>query len=156
MSNGKAAIVAGIVAGVVATLVETILWWFAGFPLPQTLFRDARLAAAIVLGRPALVAQPAFEWRVVLAATLLHFSLSVAYAGFLSTVIASSSWRASIVAGAIFGLALFALNMYGFTLIFPWFAVTRDWITAGTHVVFGVTAAAVYKAMQLRGADTRR
>ena len=156
MSNGKASVVAGTVAGVLATLVEMILWWFAGFPLPETLFRDARLAAAIVLGRAALVAQPTFDWRVLLTATLLHFGLSVAYAGFLSMVIARTSWRPSIAVGAIFGLALFAINMYGFTLIYPWFAATRDWITAGAHVVFGVTAAAVYKAMEMRRPQTRR
>jgi hypothetical protein len=156
MRNRKAAVVAGIVAGVFATLVESMLWWFAGFPLPETLFRDARLAAAIVLGRPALVPHPTFDWRVMLTATLLHFSLSVAYAGCLSIVIARASWRASVAAGAIFGLALFAINMYGFTLIFPWFAVTRDWITAAAHVVFGVVAAAVCKATQMRRPETRR
>jgi hypothetical protein len=156
MSNSRAGVVAGIVAGVFATLVELILWWLAGLPLPETLFRDARLAAAIVLGPAALVPQPAFHWRVMLTATLLHFSLSVAYAGCLSIVIARASWRASLAAGALFGLALFAINMYGFALIFPWFAVTRDWITAAAHLVFGVVAAAMWKATQMRRPETGR
>jgi hypothetical protein len=156
MSNSRAGVVAGIVAGVFATLVELILWWLAGLPLPETLFRDARLAAAIVLGPAALVPQPAFDWRVMLTATLLHFSLSVAYAGCLSIVIARASWRASLAAGALFGLALFAMNMYGFALIFPWFAVTRDWITAAAHLVFGVVAAAMWKATQMRRPETGR
>jgi hypothetical protein len=156
MSNSRAGVVAGIVAGVFATLVELILWWLAGLPLAETLFRDARLAAAIVLGPAALVPQPAFHWRVMLTATLLHFSLSVAYAGCLSIVIARASWRASLAAGALFGLALFAINMYGFALIFPWFAVTRDWITAAAHLVFGVVAAAMWKATQMRRPETGR
>lgn len=150
MIDGKTAVVAGIVAGILATLVEMLLWWVAGFAVRETLFRDAGFAAAIVLGRGALVAQPAFAWPVMLTATLVHFALSVVYAGLLSAVIARLSPRASIAAGAIFGLALYAINMYGFTLIYPWFAATRDGITASAHVVFGITAAAACKVLQSR------
>ena len=34
--------------------------------------------------------------------------------------------------------------------IFPWFAEVRDWITLAAHIVFGVTAAATYKALERR------
>lgn len=44
------ALVAGLGAGVVATLAQIALWWLAGMPLPETLFRDARLTAALVMG----------------------------------------------------------------------------------------------------------
>jgi hypothetical protein len=52
--------------------------------------------------------------------------------------------------GTAFGLALYAINMYGFTLFFPWFTLVRDWITAATHAVFGVVVAIVYRATGLK------
>ena len=37
-------------AGVIATGAQLALWWMAERPLLETLFRDARLTAAIVMG----------------------------------------------------------------------------------------------------------
>ena len=31
-----------------------------------------------------------------------------------------------IFAGAFYGLAIYVVNLYGFTLLFPWFAMTRE------------------------------
>jgi hypothetical protein len=87
-----------------------------------------------------------------LIATLVHFALSIAYALALSVFIARLSTPLSLLAGAAFGLLLYAINMYGFTFVFPWFAAARDWITAATHVVFGIVAAAVYKTWPMRAA----
>jgi len=36
------------------------------------------------------------------------------------------------------------VNMHGFTLVFPWFAQARDWITLAAHVAFGVVAAGAW------------
>lgn len=46
--------------------------------------------------------------------------------------------------------ALYAVNLYGFTALFPWFAQLRDWITIAAHLVFGVTAASVYRWLETR------
>lgn len=52
-----------------------------------------------------------------------------------------------MLAGAAFGLFLYALDMYGFTMIFPWFEATRDGITVATHVAFGIVAAGAYRVL---------
>jgi hypothetical protein len=114
------------------------------------LFRDARLTAAIVIGRQVLPPPATFDWSIMLVATLVHFSLSTAYGLTLSVIISRLSTSLSFLVGATFGLFLYAINMYGFTFVFPWFAAARDWITAATHVVFGVVAAVVYKIQPLR------
>lgn len=44
------ALVVGLGAGVIATLAQLALWWLAEMPLPDTLFRDARLTAALAMG----------------------------------------------------------------------------------------------------------
>ena len=141
----RSAALAGIAAGVVATIAEVALWWASSVPLPATLFRDARLTAAIVMGREVLPPPATFDGQVMLAATLVHFALSIAYGLALGFMISRLSARLSLLAGVVFGLCLYVINMYGFTLVFPWFDAVRDWITVLSHVVFGVVAAAVYK-----------
>ena len=143
--NWPAGVFAGIVAGVIATIVQFVLWWSASLPAFGMLLRDARLAAAIVLG-PAVLPPPApFDWQIMLIATLVHFALSAAYGLALAALIARTQTRMAAAAGVLFGLALFGTNMYLFTLIFPWFTASRDWITAAAHAAFGLSAALAYK-----------
>ena len=152
----RSAALAGIAAGVVATLAQIALWWVSSEPLPAILFRDARLTAAIIMGREVLPPPATFDGSVMLIATLVHFALSIAYGLTLSALISRLSMALSLLAGAAFGLLLFAINMYGFTFVFPWFTATRDWITAATHVVFGVIVAAVYKAWPVWSSHSAR
>jgi hypothetical protein len=146
----RSAALAGIAAGVVATLAQIALWWVSSEPLPAILFRDARLTAAIIMGSQVLPPPATFDWSIMLVATFIHFALSIAYGLTLSVFISRLGMPLSLLAGAVFGLLLYAINMYGFTFVFPWFAATRDWITAATHVVFGVIAAAVYQTRPMR------
>src|SRR5256885_14947545 len=141
----RSAVFAGIAAGVTGTIVQIALGGAGSEPLAAMLFRDARLAAAIVIGRQVLPPPATFDWWIMLVATLVLFSLAIVYGLTLSVFISRLSTSLSLIAGATFGLFLYAINMYGFTFVFPWFAAPRDWITAATHVVFGVIAAAVYK-----------
>jgi predicted CDP-diglyceride synthetase/phosphatidate cytidylyltransferase len=70
-----------------------------------------------------------------------HFEYS------LSWLIQYIDIKSSLIAGGLYGLGLFLINMYGFVWIFPWFFDTRDWITVTAHVVFGVSVAGVYKIL---------
>ena len=141
---------AGIGAGVVSTVAQVALWLLFTDAFPDILFRDARLAAAIVLGRDVLPPPASFDLVVMLVSTVVHFALSMAYGLVLAAGLGSLRMGASIVAGAAFGIALFVINMYGFTAVFPWFAAARDGITVAAHVVFGVTAAIVYHVLSAR------
>lgn len=114
------------------------------------MFRDARLAAAIVLGKEILPMQVAFDWPAMIVATLIHFSLSVIYSIILAAFIVRRGLGVSIFIGLEFGFILFGVNMYGFTLVFPWFEEARDWVTLAAHVVFGVVAAAMYRVLSER------
>ena len=89
-----------------------------------------------------------FGVLIVLIATLIHFALSIAYGFALAYLLARSGRGASTLTGALFGLALYAVNLYGFTTLFPWFAQARGWITITAHLIFGVTAADVYRWLE--------
>src|SRR6185503_13708018 len=111
--DARAAVYAGIAAGIAAGAVQIVLWSIFTDAMPAILYRDSRFAAAIV-----------------------HFALAIVYAWLLACLIADLRMPMSLLVGAAFGLCVYALNMYGFTAVFPWFASSRDWITAGTHLVF--------------------
>jgi hypothetical protein len=137
--NLMMALVVGVSAGVLATVAQLALWGLAEIPLAETLFRDARLTAALVMGPGVLPPPSTPAWDILLVATLIHFSLSVAYA--LIPAYLASRLRAgpALLIGILYGLAIYTINLYGLTTLFPWFAVTRDWVTLLAHLVFGVS-----------------
>jgi len=146
----KAAMWAGILAGVISTLAQVFLWAAFTDAFPSALFRDSRLAAAILMGRDVLPPPASFDLSIMLIAACVHFALSIVYGVMLAVMISRTVMGIAVLVGAGFGAALYAVNLYGFTAIFPWFAEARDWITLLAHVVFGVTAAATYKALDRR------
>lgn len=139
----RAAVLAGIAAGVTSTAAQLLLWIALTDAFPAILWRDTRYAAAIVLGPGALAAtyDSAVVW---VAATLVHFTLSIAYAWLLGVATRRLAMDGALLAGAAFGMVLYAVNMHALTLVYPWFANARDAITFTAHVVFGVTAAYVF------------
>lgn len=131
----------GLAAGVVAPVAQIVLWWLAGMPLPEILFRDARLTAALVMGSHVLPPPATPQWDVLLVATLIHFALSIAYALIPAHWAGRLRTGPTLLVGASYGLIIYLVNLYGLTLLFPWFAVARDWVTLVTHLVFGATLA---------------
>ncbi len=135
-----ASLISAFVAATVSTLAQMALWLAFTSSFPEILWRDARLAAAIVLG-PGILESPATaSFSLMTAATVVHFALSLAYAAIFCLIARRLDWRFAGAVGALLGALLYAINMYGFTLVFPWFAATRDWITFAAHVVFGISA----------------
>ena len=149
-----AAVGAALAAGVIATALEIALWWLSAIPVPEMLFRDTRLTAAIVMGPAALLPSNTLHWDVILVASLIHFTLSITYGLILARLVGRMHMGRSLLAGGLCGMVLYVINLYGFTAIFPWFSVARDWITALTHVAFGTILAGGYLALRSRHAPT--
>ena len=135
-SRVHAWLVAAAAAATISTLVQIALWIAFTDAFPAILARDARLAAALVLGNRVLPPPATFDAAVMLAALFVHTALSLAYAAVLAGLVEGRSISLATIIGAAFGAALYPVNMYVFTAVFPWFAVTRDWITAAAHVAF--------------------
>lgn len=133
------AALAGLVAGTVATAVQMVLWWLSATPVLDTLLRDARLTAAIVMGREVLADAPGWHWGVLLTATLIHFALCFIYAAIALRFARRALAGRVMFAGTVYGLVIYVVNLHGFTAIFPWFVVSRGGVTVLTHVVFGIS-----------------
>lgn len=146
----RAAVYAGIGAGVLATCGEVLLWWLFARPLPEMLYRDARLTAAIVMGQGVLPPPASFDGAVMVVAAGIHFALSIGYALLLAPLVTGRTPPRCLGIGAAFGVLLFVVNLYGFTAVFPWFRAARDGITLVSHAVFGAAAAFCYDALSRR------
>lgn len=154
-SGWRAYIWAGVVAGTLATLAQMLLWVIFTDDLPGVLYRDARLTAALILGESALPPPASFDVGIMVAATLVHFALSIVYAAIFIALTERLGRVSALLVGAVFGIALYAVNLYGFTAIFPWFAQARSGIALLAHVVFGVSAIAACRFPHFRNARSR-
>lgn len=141
----RAVLYAAVAAAIASTLVELAAWWILADDPYALFWRDVRFAAALVLGPRVLVPATRADAGVLLTACAVHVALSLAYAAALARLI--RRWRGPrvLAAGAAFGLAVYALNMYAMTRVFPWFAADRDAVALAAHAVFGIVAAGVYR-----------
>lgn len=144
-----AIVVSGLLAGLVFMMAEMILVPLA---LGGSAWGPPRMIAAIVMGEGVLPPPATFEVGVFLVALLVHFTLSVIYAFLLDLIIRRMGAGASLAVGAVFGIALYVVNFYGFTAVFPWFAMARNWVSALSHVIFGLVVAGTYVALRRRHA----
>lgn len=146
----SAAIWAGVIAGAVFMILEMMMVAiFAG----GSPWGPPRAIAAIVMGQAVLPPPATFDLGIFMTAMVVHFILSIIYAILLAWIVNRMGMGVAIGAGALFGLVLYLVNFYGFTAIFPWFAMARGWIGIFVHIVFGVVAAWAYKALADRAAE---
>jgi len=88
--------------------------------------------------------------RIALAALGVHLPLSLIYARILALLTFNLRMGPSLVIGVLFGLAIYLLNFYVFTSLFPWFAGVRSLAAIADHAAFGLATAWVYKSLQGR------
>lgn len=151
MPDWRAAAMAGFAAGVVFLVVELIALWLMG----ESPWGPPRMVAAIVMGRDVL-SQAVPGAGAVLAALVVHFVLAILFGLILAVIMAPFSFDSSIgmasAAGALFGVAVYVIDFYGMTRVFPWFAEARGSLSFLAHVVFGLVAADAYWKLERREA----
>ncbi len=143
----KTAVKAGLIAGAVFMMLEMIM---VPVFMGDSPWAPPRMIAAIILGKSVLPIpdQPVtFDFGVMMAAMMLHFILSIIYAIIVGWLCRKLSMGTSILIGSVFGLVIYIINFYGFTALFPWFAMARNWISIFSHIMFGIIAALSFKKM---------
>lgn len=142
---------AGFWGGTVATLVQMAVWWVGGEAALDLLLRDTHAAAALVLGTGVLSASGSWDLPVLAAASAVHLFLCAVYGWLLGALLSRHDSLPPLLTGLVFGAALFAVNMYGWTAAFPWFAANRDWATFVAHLGFGMETARAWRWLDRRG-----
>jgi hypothetical protein len=141
----KAAVIAGLIAGAIFLLVLMVAYPLATGGTPWTVFR---FIGAIVLGESVLPPPTTFDAGVVITAVLLHFILSVIYTLVLAFIVHRWGILISVIGGVLFGLALYLINFFTFTMFFPWFYPARAWPFSLVHILFGAVAGGVYELLE--------
>ncbi len=147
----RGAALAGVFAGLVFLVLELVL---VGLFTPSSAWAPMRMIAAIMLGTGVLPPPETLTLPVLFAAAVVHFLLAIFYGLVIGYLVFRLEMEWAVLAGAVLGLLLYWLNFYGFTDIFPWFAMARNWISVLAHILFGLTAAWFYKG--LAGRHLRR
>ena len=138
------AVLAGIVAMVVFVALQIIfaLTLRETGPLqPLVTFGTATLSAVA----PHVAAGDGFNAAGVGVALLL--ALGAMSGVVLALLVHRAGAIVAIVVGGVFGIAMYAIDMYGFARFFPVLGGLRDWPSALAYVVQGALAAGLYKAM---------
>lgn len=145
LMDWKAAVIAGLIAGAVFLLVLLIAYPLATGGTPWTIFR---FIGAMVLGESVLPPPTSFDAGVVIAAVFIHFTLSILYTLILAFIVHRWGILISILGGALFGLALYLINFFTFTMFFAWFYPARAWPFSLVHILFGAVAGGIYELLE--------
>jgi hypothetical protein len=142
------AVGAGLVGGAVFLVIELVfLPLFNHVPVDWIL----RLIASLMAG-PVTLDWPAGQiGGLILTAAGVHAALSVAYGFLLCRIEDDLSLARAIPVSALMGLAIYLVNFYLLSPVFPWFASARGGVTIIAHVLYGVTTALTHKGLRRLG-----
>lgn len=141
----RAAVIAGLLAGGLTMLLRMILWAAVAGGSMWTPFYHA---AAILLGPDSFSPAGAPDPGIVAVGLLVHMALSLFYTLILAFIIHRWGLIVGILGGAMFGLALYVINYYSLTYLFPWFFPLRSWLVLTSHIFFGAVAGGLYEALE--------
>lgn len=141
--SARAILWAGLVSGAVFMALEMAMMPVLIGASP---WAPLRLTAAITQGTSVLTPIDTFDLGAAFAAVLIHFTLSLAYALLFAVIGKGHSIATDASVGALFGLALYVVNFYLFTALFPWFAELRHWASVVGHLAYGGVLGATYAA----------
>ncbi|MBA2547662.1 MAG: hypothetical protein H0V16_04270 [Burkholderiaceae bacterium] len=148
-----AVLVASIIAGLLVAIMEMVL---GAVVLGQPWYGLLHMIAAIGMGPSGVLPPPpSFDIGVAAVAMPIHMVLAVIYGLILCTLLLALRSSLAWIIGLIFGIALYYVNFYGFTALFPWFADGRGWIAFVSHAAFGLVLALIYRKMDAREPTAR-
>jgi hypothetical protein len=142
--DGGMGILAGIVAMVVFTVIEMAFSWAmrGASPLqPLVVFGTAALHALM----PS--AHVGGGIRTMLVGGALLLALGALSGVILAYIVDRIGMAGAAIAGAIFGLAMYAVDLYGVARVLPALLDLRDWMSALAYVIQGTLTATLYKVM---------
>ncbi len=141
----SAAVWAGLIAGTIFLLINMLLTSiYLGSP-----WVIVRLIASVLMGKGVLPPPATFDPAIFIVSLVVHIPLSILFSCLLAIILHRWGLFVGILGGALFGLALYLINFYTFSLVFPWFFPMRSWIMALSHIIFGALAGGIYEGLEV-------
>lgn len=141
----SAALWAGLFAGLAFLLINV---WAIPYFEGGTTWMVVRYIASLVLGDGVLVPATA-NMGILVVAVIVNFAMSIAYALILAIIIHRGGLIMGIILGALFGFALYLINMGAFTILYPWFELLYSNSFIAAHIIFGALAGGIYEALEV-------
>jgi uncharacterized membrane protein YagU involved in acid resistance len=136
---------AGVIAGLVFLMAEMVLVWTVQGQSP---WGPPHMMAAMMLGSdvlPVVGTWAPFDLKIVTAAMMVHFSLSIAYGLVGGWLMDRFYLPGAMLVGAALGMVVYFVNFSLIApMVFPWFEMERNWIGAFSHIMFGVSLGVAY------------
>jgi hypothetical protein len=133
--------IAGFVGGTVF-LVTSIL--FTPLLLGVESGLVLRYFASLVMGE-AVVNGDVTTTSSLIVGVIVHYALSMLFALVIAIVVHRWGLLVGIIGGALLGLAIYGINLYTMTLLFPWFFAINNSVLLVSHVLFGALVGGVYE-----------
>ncbi len=138
------ALVAGIVAMIVFAVIEVAFSW--------AMRGEAPIRPLVVYGTAALNAvtpsvHPGGGPKTAIVGAVCLPGLGALSGVILAYIVARIGIVAAAIAGAVFGLAMYAVDLYGIARVLTSLVALRDWMSALAYLIQGALAAALYKIM---------
>jgi hypothetical protein len=141
----SAAVWSGVISGVIFLAISMLLTYiYIGSPWVIN-----RLIASVVMGPNVLPPPATFDATIFIVSIIVQLLLSLTFACIIAIIFHRWGLLVGVIGGGLFGLALYFINFYTFSLIFPWFFLMKSWIMVVSHVVFGALAGGIYEALEV-------
>ena len=140
----RAATIAGLLAAIISLAV--------GMGVLQFLHDNAmglpRLLATVALGRDALDRELVNNSEALAVGVAVHLLLGLVFAFIISFTLHRWGFWVGVIGGALFGLALYAIDTYTMSRFFAEFYYYRSWFMVGMHVLFGALCGGIYESLE--------
>jgi hypothetical protein len=140
----RLAVVAGLCAGTVFLVLSMI---YVTLVLGLSPWIIPRYLASLVLGERVVPPPTDFDAGVVFIGLVVNYILAILYAFILAFIIHRWGLLVGVIGGALFGAALYAINLYTFTFFFPWFFALHSLPFLLLTILFGAVAGGVYELL---------
>jgi len=143
LPDWRAAAWSGVIAGIACLLLQM------AFQVGGNVWEPMRTLAQVLITDTGFLPMPGtVNSSLVLAALTIICVLGIEYSALLADIVYYRSVASAIAIGAAFGLALYFFNFYALSGVFPWVVESRNGVTVINHVLFGIIAAGIYKALE--------
>lgn len=145
----RAGLWAGLIAGLAFMMLEMGLVWLVQGESP---WAPPHMIAAMALGDDVLPPPGTwapFDGTIMITAMIIHMALSAAFGVLGAHLLRGAGMARGVVLGAVFGIAIYVLTFYIIApFAFPWFVMARNWISAFSHLMFGIVFGMAYVALR--------